>query len=64
MTDRLTNLEQWLHAPPSEEFPTEERVKLLNDIAGAALEIRDLREQVETLSLAPRSQQNNASNSL
>jgi len=49
MTDRLTNLEQWLHAPPSEEFPTTERVKLLNDIAGAALEIRDLRERIEIL---------------
>jgi hypothetical protein len=47
--DRLKQLEQWLYVAPSQEFPTTERINLLEDIAGAALEIRDLRHQVAEL---------------
>jgi len=49
-TDRLKQLEQWLYVAPSQEFPTTERINLLEDIAGAALEIRDLRHQIAELS--------------
>jgi hypothetical protein len=47
--DRLQELEQWLYVGPSQEFPTTERINLLENIAGAALEIRELRHQLHEL---------------